>query len=300
MTQGDVVKNTKIAERRSANRKPSARVILRLQFEDAANPRWVAADLIDASERGIGVSCVAPLLPGSNILVNGNLGGNGDAKVRAVVRWCVKASDGGDGFRAGLEFLGSDAATPHAATPDPEEIDYYEVLQLSPNADAETISRVYRMLAQRYHPDNAETGNPEMFVRLVQAHRILSDPEQRAKYDVRHRETKQLHWKIFDQGQATVGKEAEQRKREGVLGLLYNKATHDPERAAMSILEFEKLLGCPREHLQAALWYLKGKGYIQRADNSRYSITVQGFDKVEGHNPIPESSDLRLLESTKS
>ena len=37
--------------------------------------------------------------------------------------------------------------------------DYYEVLQLSPKADQETIDRVYRMLVKRYHPDNQETGN---------------------------------------------------------------------------------------------------------------------------------------------
>ena len=37
--------------------------------------------------------------------------------------------------------------------------DYYEVLQVSPNADLDTIHRVYRLLAQRFHPDNRESGN---------------------------------------------------------------------------------------------------------------------------------------------
>ena len=35
--------------------------------------------------------------------------------------------------------------------------DFYEVLQISPNADPDTIHRIYRLLAQRFHPDNAET-----------------------------------------------------------------------------------------------------------------------------------------------
>ena len=39
-------------------------------------------------------------------------------------------------------------------------IDYYEDLQVSPNADQETIERVYRLLAKRYHPDNHLTGAP--------------------------------------------------------------------------------------------------------------------------------------------
>ena len=37
-------------------------------------------------------------------------------------------------------------------------VDFHEVLQISPKADGETIQRVYRLLALRYHPDNRETG----------------------------------------------------------------------------------------------------------------------------------------------
>ena len=39
--------------------------------------------------------------------------------------------------------------------------DHYEVLQISPNAEPDTVHRVYRLLAQRLHPDNAQTGNAE-------------------------------------------------------------------------------------------------------------------------------------------
>jgi curved DNA-binding protein CbpA len=35
--------------------------------------------------------------------------------------------------------------------------DYYENLQISPNADMEMIERVFRLLAKRYHPDNTQT-----------------------------------------------------------------------------------------------------------------------------------------------
>ena len=41
--------------------------------------------------------------------------------------------------------------------------DYYELLQISPNAEPETIHRVYRLLAQRFHPDNKETGDARRF-----------------------------------------------------------------------------------------------------------------------------------------
>ena len=52
---------------------------------------------------------------------------------------------------------------------DGQPVDYYEVLQISPNADADTVQRVFRMLAQRFHPDNTETGNADRFRSLHEA-----------------------------------------------------------------------------------------------------------------------------------
>ena len=56
-------------------------------------------------------------------------------------------------------------------------VDYYEVLQISPNADQETVHRVYRLQAQRFHPDNQETGNAEAFRSISDAYQALGDPE---------------------------------------------------------------------------------------------------------------------------
>ena len=41
--------------------------------------------------------------------------------------------------------------------------DYYELLQVSPRADQETIERVFRHLARRYHPDTRDSGNAAKF-----------------------------------------------------------------------------------------------------------------------------------------
>jgi curved DNA-binding protein len=65
-------------------------------------------------------------------------------------------------------------------------IDYYKILQLSQGADQETIERVYRLLAKRYHPDNKDTGDAQEFDTLVKAYRALSDPERRADYDAKY------------------------------------------------------------------------------------------------------------------
>ena len=47
--------------------------------------------------------------------------------------------------------------------------DHYEVLQISKNADADTIQRVFRLLARRFHPDNPNTGNEARFRQIHEA-----------------------------------------------------------------------------------------------------------------------------------
>jgi hypothetical protein len=73
---------------------------------------------------------------------------------------------------------------------------------------------------------------------------------------------------------------------------------NDPEQAEMNIQLLEELLGCPREHLQAALWYLKGKNYIRRSDNGRFSITIAGFEEAETQSFTPARMDRQLTEGT--
>src|ERR1700674_2352211 len=299
MIYGRTMSTTTKTQRRGANRKTSDRSVVRIELKDGlGHARWVTADLIDRSEQGIGVSLMTPLKSGLTLQVSGKLGEDlTDVRRSARVDWCIEGINGT--CRVGLEFLDgpSRAQAGHQMVPsDPLELDCYEIMQLSPNADLETIERVYRMLAQRYHPDNRATGSSEIFIRLSEAHRILSDSALRASYDARHREAKRLHWKIFDQAQAATGQEAEKRKRQGILSLLYAKTLEDPERGAIGLLAFEELLGCPREHLQAALWYLRGKGFIERADNGRYTITVGGFDAVEEAGPMATPTQRQLAE----
>ena len=50
-------------------------------------------------------------------------------------------------------------------------MDYYEILQISPRTDQETIERVYRLLAKGYHPDNKKTGNVNKLDTLTKAFR---------------------------------------------------------------------------------------------------------------------------------
>lgn len=160
--------------------------------------------------------------------------------------------------------------------------DYYELLQISPNAEPDTIHRVYRLLAQRFHPDNLTTGDAGRFRALHDAYLTLSDPERRAQYDVVHQSERQHRFKISSADQRTDNQfELEQVIRLAVLEVLYAHRRAEMNSPGIFILDLEELTGHAREHLEFTLWYLLQKRLIQRGDNSRVSITADGVDYLE-------------------
>jgi curved DNA-binding protein CbpA len=165
---------------------------------------------------------------------------------------------------------------------DPEPLDYYETLQISANAEPETVHRIYRMLAQRYHPDNAETGNDARFRQIAEAYRVLSDPNERARYDAVYERQRQARWRLANlSATADTDFESEQQLRVTVLEVLYTKRRVEPQEPGLFHIDLEKLTGCPREHLEFTLWYLVQKKFVQRTDNSLLAITAEGIDYIE-------------------
>src|SRR6266545_5799535 len=163
--------------------------------------------------------------------------------------------------------------------------DYYELLQVSASAELETIHRVYRLLAQRYHPDNQETGNPSRFREISEAYRVLSDPEERARYDVQHQQHKHDRWRLVSTGaDAENDFDLEQMVRMTVLEVLYTKRRMEPREPAIFALDLEEMTGRPREHLEFTIWYLGQKKFVTRDDQSRLTITADGVDYVEQHH----------------
>ena len=79
-------------------------------------------------------------------------------------------------------------------------VDYYEVLQVSTSAEPETINRVFRLLAQRFHPDNQKTGSEERFRIILEAYTVLSDPEKRSRYDIVHEQQRKDRWRLVATG----------------------------------------------------------------------------------------------------
>ena len=66
-----------------------------------------------------------------------------------------------------------------------EKRDYYEVLGVERNADADTIKKAYRKAAIKYHPDKnpGDKEAEEKFKEAAEAYDVLSNDDKRARYD---------------------------------------------------------------------------------------------------------------------
>ncbi len=62
--------------------------------------------------------------------------------------------------------------------------DYYDLLGVSRDVDADSLKKAYRRLARQYHPDvNKDPAAEDRFKEIGRAYEVLSDPQARARYD---------------------------------------------------------------------------------------------------------------------
>jgi curved DNA-binding protein CbpA len=237
----------------------------------------------DISSSGVGLECSVELKAGCVVYVQ--------ARDGSVERDCevVHCTRRGAKFHVGFEFreeVKESAEAPFFSNAEEarltSEPDYYETLQISSKADLQTIHRVFRIMASRFHPDNPETGDMEQFLRMKQAYSVLSDPDRRLEYDAVREKTRDAGPRaIFALKDFVTGVEAESNRRLGVLTILYNKRLTNSDHPGVSLLDLEKEMGFPREYLSFTVWYLRAKDFVTVADNSDYALTAAGADYVE-------------------
>lgn len=91
-------------------------------------------------------------------------------------------------------------------------IDYYKILGLQKSASESEIKKAYRKLARKYHPDvnpnNAEAE--KKFKEINEAHEVLSNAENRKKYDKYGKD-----WKHADQFEKAESQQQQSRSRGG-------------------------------------------------------------------------------------
>jgi curved DNA-binding protein CbpA len=178
--------------------------------------------------------------------------------------------------------------------------DYYEFLQISPNADADTIHRVYRFLAARLHPDNNETGHEENFRLLKVAYDVLSDPRRRTEYDAARARNQAPPEPLAATVDFMDALDGELNRRLAVLAVLYYKRRTNPTFPEVPLSEIEERMGFPRDYLDFTLWYLQKKGYVAKSDNAQYTLSVEGVDFVETQRANMPTLNKLLTNGSKS
>ena len=170
-------------------------------------------------------------------------------------------------------------------------VDYYEILEISPNANSETIERVFRYLAHRYHPDNQATGDRSRFDLILEAHDTLRDTVKRVQYDMEYHRHASSRTQLAEEASDFEGIGQDAALQAKLLSLFYVQRRRNVRDPGLGDGELAQLLGCPAELLEFHLWYLKEKGWIARREDGLFAITADGVDRA--------SSEYQAMDTKK-
>jgi hypothetical protein len=121
------------------------------------------------------------------------------------------------------------------------------------------------------------------------AYDTLSNPASRAEYDANCRRETKEEKPLSNSIDFLDNVEGELNRRVALLAVLYYQRRANPRLPEVSLAEIERRMGFPRDYLDFTTWYLTKKGYINRADNSDFTLTAEGVDYIEsqrGNLPV--------------
>jgi curved DNA-binding protein len=164
---------------------------------------------------------------------------------------------------------------------DPTFIDYYNVLHVNPNCDAKTLETAYRFLAKKYHPDHRTTADVTKFNEVIEAYRVLRNPDQRAVYDVQFSANTGFEFSsdnVVDDDERAALSDADAHAK--VLMFLYKRRREHALDAGVGRYFVQEMLNCSDENFDFHVWYLKAKGFIETTEQGTLAITIEGVDHV--------------------
>ena len=181
-------------------------------------------------------------------------------------------------------------------------VDYYALLQVSPDCDAKILEKAYHHFALKFHPDKAETADVTKFQEVVEAYNVLRDSEKRAQYNQEYKANRGDNVFTFprsedpgiEQKSALADAEAHQK----ILMHLYKRRREHADDPGVVGFYVQQLLNCSDETFEFHLWYLKSKGLIEMNEQAELTITIEGVDHVISMSRTAEAEKL-LLGQTK-
>jgi curved DNA-binding protein len=160
-------------------------------------------------------------------------------------------------------------------------VDYYELLEASPNASEQTIERLFRLLAKDIHPDAQGTGDAQKFTELVEAYHTLKDPPTRTEYDIEYYRQRKIDQELVHE---SASADTDTMERHKMLSLFYARRRQDMKSPGLAGTTVETLMGASREVVEFHLWYFMKKGWVGREEGGTISITAEGVDRIDEMN----------------
>ena len=198
-----------------------------------------------------------------------------------------------------------------------EFTDLYEILQVSPNAEKDTIKRVHQMLSLKYQLAAPENNAVAYFAQLQEAAATLLDSQTRAAYDLERLARQPApalaasdvpappavslvasSEKVGDlpvpatpsseDGALNPGRFREgldineqKRRRAGLMEICYQQRILKPRMPALSMKQLEDGMSLTVHDLEGPLWYLKETDLIRVSDAGNYAVSVRGMNAIE-------------------
>ncbi|AKM11012.1 J domain-containing protein [Croceicoccus naphthovorans] len=163
-------------------------------------------------------------------------------------------------------------------------VDFYSVLKVNPDCDARILELAYHYFAKMYHPDNAETADPDRFNDVMEAYRTLRDPEKRAEYDRTYGfKTSRPAFQIPPQSDFAINEDTAAGDAEAhakILLYLYKRRREHSDDPGVIGWFVQEMLGCSEDEFQFHLWYLKNKRFIEVTEQGTIAVTIDGVDHV--------------------
>jgi curved DNA-binding protein len=161
-----------------------------------------------------------------------------------------------------------------------EFVDYYAILQVSPNCDLKLIEGAYRHFAKIYHPDHEQTADVERFSVVIEAYNTLKFPHKRAEYDLLYQQHKQNGTAVPEPIVSSEIALSDAALQRNILMYLYKARRENFHSNGVGTYALQEHFACTDDNFEFHIWYLKSKGYLEVTEHGTLAITVEGVDHV--------------------
>ena len=171
-------------------------------------------------------------------------------------------------------------------------VDYYDLLNVGPNAPIELIEASVRLLLQRYVPQSKQGGDSSKLDMVKAAYMMLLDPQARADYDQEY--TLRCRTSISAETDVITPESVliERRRRLRIVKVLYQHLLQDSHAPGLNTIAISSGVGAPAEQLRFSVWFLNEKGLISRTDQGNYCITAEGAEWLEENSLSSQTAEL--------